>query len=101
LRRRWRANPFPDGLPDGLPRYVVAFVRDLPTAAQGWRLCTQSAADEARLRQALTVTLTLTLTLTLKRNPNPNPNPDEARLRQAGRVNLRLAAEHADGTGFR
>ena len=61
---------FPDGLPEGLPRYVVSFVRGLPTAAQGWRLCTQSAADEARLRQA-------------------------------GRVNLRLAAERPDGTGFR
>ena len=70
VRRRRRANPFPDGLPEGLPRYVVSFVRDLPTAAQGWRLCTQSAADEARLRQA-------------------------------GRVNLRLAAERPDGTGFR
>ena len=70
VRSRRRASPFPDGLPEGLPRYVVSFVRDLPTAAQGWRLCTQSAADEARLRKA-------------------------------GRVNLRLAAEHVDGTGFR
>ena len=70
VRRRRRSHSFPDGLPEGLPRYVVGFVRDLPTAAQGWRLCTQSAADEARLRKA-------------------------------GRVNLRLAAEHVDGTGFR
>ena len=70
VRRRRRSKPLPDGLPEGLPRYVVSFVRDLPTAAQGWRLCTQSAADEARLRQA-------------------------------GRVNLRLTAEHVDGTGFR
>ena len=66
-RRRRRSE-----LPEGLSRYVVTFVLDLPTAAQGWRLCTQSAADEARLHQAKTT----------------------------GRVNLRLTGEHADGTGF-
>ena len=66
-RRRRRSE-----LPEGLSRYVVSFVLDLPTAAQGWRLCTQSAADEARLYQAKTT----------------------------GRVNLRRTGEHADGTGF-
>ena len=66
-RRRRRSE-----LPEGLSRYVVTFVLDLPTAAQGWRLCTQSAADEARLLQAKTT----------------------------GRVNLRRTGEHADGTGF-
>ena len=66
-RRRRRSE-----LPEGLSRYVVTFVLDLPTAAQGWRLCTQSAADEARLYQAKTT----------------------------GRVNLRRTGEHADGTGF-
>ena len=66
-RRRRRSE-----LPEGLSRYVVTFVLDLPTAAQGWRLCTQSAADEARLHQAKTT----------------------------GRVNLRRTGEHADGTGF-
>ena len=69
-RRRQRSKLSPKELPEGLSRYVVTFVLGLPTAAQGWRLCTQSAADEARLRQA-------------------------------GRVNLRLTGEHADGTGFR
>ena len=66
-RRRRRSE-----LPEGLSRYVVTFVLDLPTAAQGWRLCTQSAADEARLHEAKTT----------------------------GRVNLRRTGEHADGTGF-